>query len=165
MPNQQSGESRILDELRGKSIVYMEKSTRLSHALEQAEDFLNELPSKVSIGTEVEQDTQYRLWLQRAGKDSWCLMLDDYEAPDKHRSNRVTHTNVFYKAKAAELLPELYGLLIDHFEHLQNQIDKGLAKLKELPFLDLSDIDTSAVEFRDDEASIKEGPSDDEIPF
>jgi hypothetical protein len=159
-----SRKAEILNDLKEQSAAYAENATRLSSALEEVEQFFNELPGKVTVSTDCDDGEYIRISLDKT-PDGWKLLLWDSEPPVLQEFPiRVIQASVYYKAAAAQLLPELYEKLVNHFSQMRYRVDMGLSRLKELPFLDLDDVDTTEVE-KDSRNSIVEGVPSDEIPF
>lgn len=125
MPNQQS--ETMLRELNRKAKEYGEKATLLSNLLEEAEAFLNELPSKmhVSVG---EGDNQ--LTFVRWESSDWRLWYGDDQ-----EGSLVTDAPVELKAKAARMLPQLVDVLFASVSERLSVVNEGLDALKQVPFL------------------------------
>jgi hypothetical protein len=158
LPARQSKQSKLLQELQSQSILYSQKATLLSKLLEQAEQFLRQMPGKIAIRTE-SSNSSYDLGFAKEG-GIWRLELWRFE--DDGMNSKiipVTQANILQKATAATLLPELYERLKSTFTQGQAEIDRGLESLKDLPFLDFDEFTAT------DEDAIKKEGADDGIPF
>lgn len=136
MPKVPSRQSKVLEELEEQSRLYSQKATLLSNLLEQAEQFLREMPGKVAIQTGLPH-RDFDLAFIKMGGD-WRLVFVEYEG-ETPKLVPVVQATILQKAEAAKLLPELYGLLVDKLTEGQAEIDRGLESLKDLPFLDLGE--------------------------
>lgn len=177
MARKSPAKERILMDLREKSTEYALKATQLSNLLQQAEEFLREMPGKVEVATPIDQ-LGHSLALERRGKE-WSLVLLRWHDDEINESNIVTRSSIAVKANAARLLPSLYLILVDHVEAAHEDVAIALASLGDLPFLDFERAKQgvgfeSFEEFEEREAlekqegtfgSMNGGFPDDEIPF
>ncbi len=120
---------KMLRELERKANEYASKATQLSTMLEQAEQFLQEMPGKIKI--EVSEDNSpYTLEFFRHQTDGWRL----WYGVDQEGSF-VTDASVTEKAAAAKLLPELVNQLVSLQTQRLSQVEDALEALNTIPFL------------------------------
>jgi hypothetical protein len=155
--SEQSIQAQVLEQLKEQSRLYSQKATLLSNMLEQAEQFLRQMPGKVPVQTQTDH-SECELAFAKTGGD-WRLVLIEFVNGSEAKGNTVTQGTILQKAEAARLLPELYQLLISKLTDGQEAIESGLRSLKELPFLDFSAYESLVPD------SVNKKESSDEIPF
>ena len=124
MPDSQS--EKMLRALGERAKEYAAKSTKLSNMLEEAETFLQKMPSKLEAKV---GDLSFV-----RSQDGWRLWF----GPDEY-GDWVTESPVSVKAKAAILLPALVNQILGDMSERLDEVDAGLIALNSLPFVSSED--------------------------
>ena len=111
-----------------KAKLYAAKSTQLSNQLEQAEQFLEQMPGKMQISVTGSSKWDVLEFCRKG--EGWGLYYGVEED-----GSWVTEAPVQVKAAAAKLLPELVERLITTQADKLSEVEIGLDALSGLPFL------------------------------
>ena len=126
MPNDK--QKKVLREMEQKAKLYAAKSTQLSNQLEEAEQFLQQMPGKMQL-TVMGNRPEDVLEFCRVS-DEWRLYYGVGED-----GAWVTESTVQIKAAAARLLPFLVKKLMATQTDNLAKVETGLEALSGLPFL------------------------------
>jgi hypothetical protein len=165
----QTNREAISQDIAQRSQDYAAKATLLSNLLVQAESFFAELPGKFPISTP-EEAGGTSLSLERI-KSDWRLVLRykdcAFDNPDDvyTAESKVTESSLWVKAAAAKRLPALYKSYLEVLDGKIDEVEAGLAQLRELPFLDFDAAAEGDADAYGSAPVVEGGFPPDEIPF
>jgi hypothetical protein len=128
--------------LHSTSRDFKHNATILSLAIEQADDYLRELPGKIEVVVDLDETCKLALTKFKGDWHLWVL----HHGNGSIEFQLARQATVEQKVEIAKLLPILYQKLLEGLSNRKTSLSEGIDELRKLPFLDFEELAARAKE-------------------